>query len=289
MPGWRLSDLDRDPVKINKTKDILEHLERCIQNDEPFSLVRFGDAGLGIMAALLSNEDIDFGRKWGGRKGIITANSLLNQITIPNPDRIPILKRCVQAANNADYVDSYDSDLIGKFPVGFLAFRWKEIHEAIGITNTNYCSTMFHNFINVRDEYNILDIMKGRKVFCVNNIVDGLVTVLEPACGEFGFYRIPARGKKGKHYQEHFKPLCKLLAKNSKNYDLFLIGAGLLASIYCDVVKSHGGRAVDVGTLFYLWNGMKVKSRASRFLINSAKVLPCRRTKNPPKGAEGIW
>lgn len=287
--GFRLSDLERDVCKVYKTKDILMHLESCITENKPFSLVRFGDAGLGIMASFLADNSVDFGRKWGGSSGHRMANAVLNQITIPNPHRERILKRCVGSANNANYVDSYDSDLIGKFPLGKLAFNWKEVHQAVGISNTKYCSTMFHNFINVSGEYNIFDIMKGRRVFCINNIIHKIESRLQSKCKVLDFYRIPGRGKKGGHYKNHYQKLCNLLSENAKKYDLFLIGAGLLASIYCDVVKLNGGRALDVGTLFYLWNGMKVKSRASRYLTNTNKGLLCQRKQTPHKEAAGIW
>jgi hypothetical protein len=199
------------------------------------------------------------------------------------------LRKAINAANNADYIDSYDADLIGKFPVGQLCFSWKEIHEDIGITNTSYCNTMFHNFINVYGEYNILNLMKDRRIFCVNNIIGRIQNKIRPKCKQLDFYNIPGRGKKGGHYKLHYNRVCTVLKDNAKKYDLFLIGAGLLASHYCDIVKNNGGRALDVGTLFYLWNGMKVKSRASRYLVNSGDRLLCTRKVTPHEEARGIW
>ena len=87
--SWRLNDLERKPAKIHQTKDILEHCERSIQNKDPFSLIRFGDAGLGILAAFLCPKGVDFGRKWGKSRN---AKIIMNQLTVPEPKRIQILK-----------------------------------------------------------------------------------------------------------------------------------------------------------------------------------------------------
>ena len=286
----RLEDLKRKPFKIHKTKDILDHCERSIKEKKPFSLIRFGDACLGMLANQFS-KNVDFGKKWGHPCGTTQTNIIFNHLTVPVKDRETVLKRAIQAANNADYIDSYDSDLIGKFPVGKLCFSWKEIHEDIGIINQSYCNTMFHNFINVENEYNIFDLMKGRRIFCVNNLVSKLAPRLREHCKSLDFYHIPGRGKGkgGGHYKSHYKKVCEILRKNALKYDLFLIGAGLLATIYCDVVKTNGGRALDVGSLFHLWRGMKVKSRASRHLTNDNEGLLCRRISKPNKNAEGIW
>jgi len=286
--NMRLKDLKRKPVKIHKTKDILIHCEKSIQDKKPFSLIRFGDACLGMIANRFS-KNVNFGKKWGHPSGTTQTQIIFNQLTVPVYDREIVLKKAIVAANNANYIDSYDADLIGKFPVGKLCFSWKEIHEDVGITNRSYCNPMFHNFINVSGEYNIFDLMKGRRIFCVNNIVRKIDPQLREHCKVLDFYHIPGRGKQGEHYKKHYRKVCKILKNNSQKYDLFLIGAGLLATLYCDVVKRNGGRALDVGTLFYLWNGMRVKSRTTRYLVNNKTELLCKRIAKPNKEAEGIW
>lgn len=288
----RLNDLKRDLVEINKTKDILIDLERSIQNQTSFSLIRFGDAVLGILASYLCSNNINFGRKWGGYKGKSVAKSILNKLTIPEELHYKILKKIIVAANNANYIDSYDGDIIAKFPVGQLAFSWKEIYEDIGIVNKSYCSTFFHYFSIVENEYNLFDIMKGRKIFCINNLIAGFSDRLKEKsqCKLLDFYRIPGRGKTTKHYKNHYKKVCRIIRKNAKDYDLFLIGAGLLANIYCNVVKNNGGRALDIGTVFHLWKGADIRvARPARFITNNKNKMLCKRIKNPPKEAIGIW
>jgi hypothetical protein len=288
----RLTDLKRKPVKVNKTKDILNDLERSIQSQTPFSLIRFGDAGLGILAAYLCSSNINFGKKWGSNKGKLAAKEILLRLSIPEKKHHKVLQQVVEASNNANYIDSYDGDMIAKLPVGQLAFSWKEIHEDIGIKNNSYCSTFFHYFSIVENEYNLFDIMKDRKIFCINNIIPNFSKKLKERskCKILDFYRIPGRGRTTRHYKNHYKEVCKIIKENARDYDIFLIGAGLLATIYCDVVKNNGGRALDIGTVFHLWKGAKIHpARPAKFLVNNKEKMLCERIKTPPKDVIGIW
>lgn len=51
------------------------------------------------------------------------------------------------------------------------------------------------------------------------------------------------------HYPDVFRALLDELPTKVKPGDLFLVGAGVLGKIYCDVIKRHGGVAIDVGSL----------------------------------------
>lgn len=276
--------------KINKTSDVLEELNRCIEQKEPFSNLRFGDAGLGIIAAFLCPHVLPVG-KWSGKRGERTSNNILGQLTIPVGKRERLCKRAVISANGANFIDSYDAyKFIRSRRLGILARSWYEIHKESGITNDSYSSCFIHYFSIVHGEYNLFDIMKGRRIFCITSRViplDRLKTMT--GAKEINHYRVPRRGRKAGHYREHFGTVMRICRLNARNYDLFLVGAGFLGKIYCDQVRMFGGRAFDAGRLFDFWAGVrKIDSTPKRFISYDPKIMLCRRIKTPSRG-NGVW
>lgn len=267
---------------IYGTEEILRDLNEHIINKEPFSTVRFGDGCYGIVASYFC-PDLIVGGKWSGGQDNKIVQSVLRQLGVPVQNRFDIVKKVVWAANNANYIDSYDAFLTELSPrqVGPLASKWKEIHKYAGIGNVSYCSPFLHYFSVVENEYNLFDVMKKRTIFCIshNVYITPKLRILSNA-KEIHSYQIPRRGKK-LHYTKHFNYIVNLIEEEATNYDLFLIGAGLLGKIYCGLIKEHGGRAFDAGRLFDLWAGKRhIDSRPKRLIkMNTTKLL-CERIRN---------
>lgn len=284
-----LLDIDRDIYPVFTTDYILNDLEEHVKDKKPFSTVRFGDAAYGIIASFLAPKLLDRG-KWKGSRGRKAANSILGQLTIPNPRREEMVNRMVDAAQNANYCDCFDAYffLNSRKGVGVVGEKWKDLHEAVGITNPNYCSPFLHYFSIVEGEMNLFEIMKGRRIFCISNqvqIANRLQKVSKAKTVKT--YRIPRRGRRGRHFRDHYPKVMKFIRRNAKKYDLFLIGAGFLGKIYCAEVKASGGRAFDAGRIFDFWGGRRsIDSRPKRFIkMNPSKML-CERIKKHPSG---VW
>jgi len=281
---------ESNKVKIYPTRYILKDLDYHIKNKLPFSTVRFGDAVYGILASFLCPEVIDKG-KWAGRKGRKLSNSLLSQLTIPTPERMEVVKKVVQSANNASYCDSYEAYYLlnTSKKVGIVGRNWKNIHEGCGITNTNYCSCFLHYFSIIENEYNLFNVMKDRKIFCITNRINILPALKNKSGAKvIEGYRIPRRGRKGEHYKKHYKEIMRLIRLNSKNFDLFLVGGGLLGKIYCDEVKRNSGCSFDCGRLFDFWaNARKIDSRPKRFLNYIPEKMLCIRIRAGT--GDGVW
>jgi len=281
----------RELYQIHTTKHILNDLDRHIKDRQPFSTIRFGDAVYGMLSSYLCPDVMPKNTKWKNPAGKRMTNSIMGLLTIPKDKRNGILKRVAQAADNANYCDSYDSFylFLPESSIGYIGRRWKEIHEGCGITNESYCSCYLHYFSIVDGELNLFDIMKGRKIFCITNQAKILDELKRKSNAELiDFYQIPRRGRKGKHFLDHYSKIMKLIKLNAKHYDLFLIGAGLLGKIYCDEVRRCGGRAFDSGRLFDFWGGSRgaIKGKPKRFLkLNKSKML-CERIKN---AGNGVW
>jgi hypothetical protein len=68
------------------------------------------------------------------------------------------------------------------------------------------------------------------------------------------------------HFPAAFGNICSLLSRPHDG-KLFLVGAGLIGKHYLNVVKQHGGIAIDIGALIDAWDGL-----STRGLIYSSKV-----------------
>lgn len=284
-----LNDLDRPLVPIATTDYILNDLEEHIQQKKPFSIIRYGDAIYGIIASFRAPKLIDRG-KWKDRKGLTASNNIMGQLTIHPYKREQVVSQLIKAAEEANYCDSFDAyfHLNTRKGVGILGEKWKDIHEAAGITNDKYCSAFVHYFSIIDGEMNLFELMKGRRIFCISNQTQ-IVTRLQKVSKAkvIKSYRIPRRGRKGGHYKLHYRKVMKFIRNNAKKYDLFLVGAGLLGKLYCAEIKRQGGRAFDAGRIFDFWGGKRqIDSRPKRFIkMNNSKML-CERKKKHPSG---VW
>jgi len=278
------SPFNRPLVPVHGTEEILKDLNQHIVEKKPFSTVRYGDGCLGIVCSYIAPAFVKNGKWKGGQKNGI-ANSVMRQQGIPLNQRLDICKQVVQSADKSNYIDSYDAFYTGigrAKGLGFIASHWKEIHGAVGITNTSYCNPYLHYMSIVYGEYNLHNVIRSRTIFCVSNQVQ-VCEKLQWFSGakKIDSYRIGRMGDKS-NYKEHYMRIMRLIKTNADKYDLFLIGAGLLGKIYCDYVKTCGGRAFDSGRLFDLWSGVRViDSVPKRFIKMDTKIMLARRIMKP--------
>lgn len=279
-----MDPFNRPLVSVHGTEEILKDLNQHIVDKKPFSTIRYGDGCLGIVCSYIAPNFVKVG-KWSGGQQNKIANSVMRQQGIPVTERFDICNQVVQAANRANYVDSYDAFYTGigrAKGLGFIASHWKEIHEAVGITNTSYCNPYLHYMSIVEREYNLHTVMKNRNVFCISNQIQ-ICEKLKWFSGikKIDFYRIGRSGDKS-NYQIHHVKIMRIIKNNVDKYDLFLIGAGLLGKIYCDYIKQCGGRSFDAGRLFDLWSGIRaIDSVPKRFLRMDPKTMLAKRILKP--------
>lgn len=291
--SWKTLLKEVNMQHIYSTQEILKDLNQHIVKQESWSLVRLGDAGTGIVSAFRAPDVVDRG-KWKMPRGLKKANLILGQLTIPMIDREKIIDRVIVSLCNSNYMDHYDSfiGLPTQKGVGVLGEKQDEIYSVAGINNgENFCSPFVHYFSIVDGEYNLFNIMKGRRIFCITS-QNRVIKKLERTSGAetIHSYRIPRRGRKAQHYINHFDKVCSIIKNRAKKYDLFLIGAGLLAVVYAGFVKENGGRAFDCGRLFDFWSGVRnIDSRPKRFIQYDSSKLLCRRIRKPKGIFENVW
>ncbi len=75
------------------------------------------------------------------------------------------------------------------------------------------------------------------------------------------------------HYPDEFYRICNALSQ-PHNGKIFLVAGGLLAKVYCRIIKENGGIALDIGSMADYWLGYQTRnfpvisntSRISRFI-----------------------
>lgn len=268
---------------IFSPQEILKDLNDHILTNEPWSMVRVGDAGTGIIASMRAPGVVDRG-KWRGSRGKKLANSIMGQLTVPTYKRESLLDQVIDSMNESNYMDHYDCfrELASKKGISVLGEKQDEIHRVAGIDNGGmFCNPFTHYFSIVNGEYNLLKMMKNRRIFCITSrvyIAEKLYKI--SGAKAIDTYRIPRRGRKAGHYKNHFDKVCNLIKRKANKYDFFLISSGLLAVVYCGIVKKHGGRAFDSGRLFDIWGGLRrIDSRPQRFIKYNPSRMLCDRIK----------
>lgn len=61
------------------------------------------------------------------------------------------------------------------------------------------------------------------------------------------------------HYPDVFNSLRNKIQSSDLSGHLFLVGAGLLGKVYCELVRQSGGMAIDVGSMMDVWVGKGVR------------------------------
>ena len=68
---------------------------------------------------------------------------------------------------------------------------------------------------------------------------------------------IAVNSEMSNHYPVHYENVLDSINLSAKPGSLWLIGAGVLANLYCMRVRENGGVALDLGTLIDLYAGEK--------------------------------
>lgn len=246
---------------IFSAEHVLKDLNKHVKKRIPFSNIRLGDAcniilGMALTTDMFRGNFIDIRGK--SRPYSKWRNSIIKiRHSFSNRELREIALQIVKYCNKANYIDSLTEYKNYKWkpnlPIEIFS-RWEEVHEKVGINNNTKYTSMFLNHLSViGGEYNILNVMKDRKVYFINNDADKVSKKFRNRCEKVGFYKIHVRPRS--HYRTQYKFIMKALPTLVPKYDLFIIGAGLLGKIYSGYIKELGGVSYDMGRVFRLWNG----------------------------------
>ena len=74
------------------------------------------------------------------------------------------------------------------------------------------------------------------------------------------------------HYPDRYRSLLAEL-ENVRPGTLYLVAAGMLSKIYCDVVRGAGGVAVDIGSVADLWAGVRSRMMFSNEELERWRIV----------------
>ena len=84
-------------------------------------------------------------------------------------------------------------------------------------------------------------------------------------------YELTTDARSDQHYPDVYGRIKDALRPDGPCH-LYLIGAGLLAKEYCSVVKSRGGFALDIGSVFDYWANVPTRE-GKRAVVDGQAAL----------------
>lgn len=260
--------------KVYNAREILEDVELAIQQKRPLSLLRGGDGTLGVFSVCFLNGFVKIGhwatfpnetnrlvRKRGKPIGADLVRLLLSRVSIPWEKRLEFFGNTIQYLKEADYIDSFQNYAPGSIKAlgnQVLAENWDKILKGVGINleNKKFCDPRFNFFCMLKDQLNLFDIIKGRKVFCVSNMKFKWLRQIAGASGT-QFYVITRNIKSPTGNGMYFEMNKIIESCKASNADLFLVGAGFVGRNICGALRQQGKVVLDVGSLFDYWSDLR--------------------------------
>ncbi|MHA6967367.1 GT-D fold domain-containing protein [Glutamicibacter bergerei] len=229
---------------------------------QPFSLVRVGDGELSV----LEYPKIEQSRIQHVFRRAMADRSY-------SDDEITAVRRgLIQSINSADLVGMYDS-----YESNDLCVVYEDTLVAAGLEWFTGCHPAVHLFMQ---STGILDrlLRKAQRVTLVTgrNVIENFqetyphITVNQHLIPVERQYTVDG-DIGGQHYPEVFTKLKSALRPDGPCH-LYLIGAGLLGKEYCSVVKSRGGFAIDIGSVFDYWADVPTRE-GKRAIVDGKAAL----------------
>lgn len=236
-------------IRIYTVREILTELDNCIKNKKPFSLIRFGDGGIKFLESIIYNRN---------QQRFL---EILDKEGIPYNKVYPIFHLWGKFATEANFIDSPEIYFTDKFWPRFTEQKrmrvlptikdWKKIYQNAGFDNDRFCNpeVNFLMLIERNDCPNLIDVIKNKKV---RSITDHQVInkLLSKFCDSS---LLEISGWYQNQFVNSFRNVTKEIKRDAKKYDLWLVGAGELGRVYTGLIKKHGGRAIDIGSVFDCW------------------------------------
>lgn len=226
------------------------YLEKALNNQQPFSLIRLGD-GEGALMGFPDITDIEAVKRsfsvWFGHTDIdLQSTSYIGQQirdSVFNADIVG-LPRDAQLSRHPYYRAVFDAMSHYRLYSESALYTDAAIHRYF-----QFC-LLFRKLLSGRDYVGIItprDLRAAMKTHFNVGVIEHY-----PIKGEARF----SGSVEMPHYPDAFNKLIDSLSPPYKGA-LYLVGAGGLGKIYCNVIKQRGGVAVDVGAIFDAWAGVK--------------------------------
>ena len=261
-------------MKIYGIKDILEKLEKCIDERLPFSHIRFGDGGIKLLHAILYEDEKQL-------------KIICKKEGIPMEKMGDIFNLWGYYSRRADYIDTpevYFQDTFWdrtrtetKYITKKTAERlkmWKSLYASAEMDNRNFCNPESNYLMIIDNAYysNLLEYMKKRKMCLITAKPEVGRTLKE---NSFDVKILKIVGHYQDQYKNSFNEVMKYIKDYANSYDFWMVAAGELGRIYSGYIKECGGRTIDIGFVVEFWRGENIHPRLRTYLSRSEKSKLC--------------
>lgn len=257
------------------TPALLNSIGNSISNAIPLSFIRLGD-GEGCFAGhvRLSGESrFDAVRhltEWSSHYVLTNwFGEFSDEIGLPLRDSL--YNELIAAVMHADIIGiprparsefEYRNDRRGFFGVSEVIFLLRKSAESCIITDadSHILLAKHPSFLRILSASRCLCTIGchpalGAKLRSLLGVGDGQDFIIP---GERGSTILPTSLKGGRHFPDRYMEILDHLQYIERG-SLFLVGAGVLGKLYCARIRQAGGIAVDMGSVFDMWMGIKTR------------------------------
>ena len=132
---------------------------------------------------------------------------------------------------------------------------------------TKYLKVGDKNIFKIGNRKNLLSVMRNKKVRIISPF-DELKKTLNGICETSV---TPIVKQYEDHYNNSFAEVIEDIEINANKFDVWLVSAGELGRIYTGMIKSYGGRAIDLGFVSEYWIHGDLHERLQLFMKQSPK------------------
>jgi glycosyltransferase involved in cell wall biosynthesis/predicted Zn-dependent protease/GR25 family glycosyltransferase involved in LPS biosynthesis len=263
----------------------------CIQQKQPFSMLRLGD-GEGrffdydeAMQPFQEQDQVHIQKLWWGEDLRIQHQAEVMahyRRAVENADIIGIPDyQCLLTIVNIDTVGEVMDTPAGRGARGYLMVNRYLAAKAgdDGFRNKTITSSFIHHHLQM---WGLYDLIFSHLDSCsVVTCHQGIGTYLQDrfSLDVRSVYAIPAEHKytemmgherQTRHYPEVYEALCESITVAYPG-EVFLVAAGFLGKIYCNLIKEKGGIALDIGSTVDYW--LSFETRNAMFVLDNRNRL----------------
>lgn len=282
-------------ITLKNEQEISKVISCKLDMGEPLSLIRLGD-GEGLLLSISDQStETDFRYLAGhlGAKGmdldyLLPLKNRLIQ-SIKGADIIGIRDDIIDVAFNPENFSLSHDDFLEAFRREFrlrqvernldyhgsrrIALLHKSLSDMDLSEGTQFCSAWFqYDYHNAGEIFKVLEQQDRIGLISCRPRLPGLLEELFDI--SVNFHEIPDRFRDislQKDAPDYVEQLESVLKQNLVEFPgmLYLVGGGLYGKLYCQLVKSQGGIALDLGSLFDAWLGIPSRPAVYRSMYES--------------------
>jgi hypothetical protein len=279
-------DYLRGGLDVDPAAEIARRIERCVAERRAASFIRLGDGEGNLLALALGRYPAlsDYCVRCASVRHLGNAETLGRAA----PEVLPAFERTLR---NADLLG-----VPGPFGANMMLRRSAQethfLRPAHGLVSVHRYLTRFADELQLGSKtggpagfhrgllphYEAL--ISGRRIGIITchaaleSALDARLAAsdvdLRTVPGQAAF--TPTPGVDTGHWPGRFRELCRELEGIDPG-TLWFVAAGMLGKIYCDVIRSAGGIAVDIGHVADIWAGVETRSYDQAELIAAWSIV----------------